>query len=154
MAPGTSSEDSCSVVFPFPYLCQPAFWDVAVRTMVRTRVPPRGRQSCEQEGAGDPEDLGPQSHLDFGRWGIKLLWFKLLLLWFLVQEGVRMRARAGVPTASMDPTSMSMFSDSQATSGGEGGSEALWVQPQLQRPLCPSALLVGSPGFSRLCLAS
>lgn len=93
--------------------------------MVRTRVTPRGTQSCEQEGAGAPEDLGPQSHLDFGRWGIKLLWFKLLLLWFLVQEGVRMRAGAGVPTASTDPTSMSVFSDSQATSGGEGGSEAL-----------------------------
>ena len=49
--------------------------------MVRTRVTPRGTQSCEQEGAGAPEDLGPQSHLDFGRWGIKLLWFKLLLLY-------------------------------------------------------------------------
>ena len=113
MAPGilaTSSEDSCSVVFPFPHFCQPAFWDVAVRTMVRARATPWGRQSCEQEGVGAPEDLGPQSHADFGRWGIKLLWLKLLLLWILVQEGVRRRAEAGVPTASMGPASMAMFS--------------------------------------------
>lgn len=108
---------------------------------MRARATPWGRQSCEQEGVGAPEDLGPQSHPDFGRWGIKLLWLKLLLLWILVQEGIRRRAEAGVPTASMGPASMSMFSDSQATSDGEGGSEALWVQPQLRRaplPLCPA----------------
>lgn len=77
-------------------------------------------------------------------------WFKLLLLWFLVQEGVRMRAGAGVPTASTDPTSMSVL-DSQATQGRRFWRHSgLACVPESPLPLCSAC---GKPGLFKVTMS-
>lgn len=76
------------------------------------------------------------------------------LLWFLIQEGLGLRAGAGVPAASMAALCapcirVRVSRQAPEATGGRGRRFLSGFSHSSWEPLCPRALLMGSPGFSQ-----